>query len=111
MVQPSGELFAPKKERRVLLPKQNFEGYQPPPETLPRSPGHHREWIDACKGGKPAGSNCVDLAALLAAVVLMGNIAIRTQEKLYWDAKKLRFANSEAANRLLNPPYREGWTL
>jgi hypothetical protein len=43
--------------------------------------------------------------------VLMGNIAIRTQEKLLWDAEKLRFSNSEAANQLLNPPYREGWTL
>jgi len=82
-----------------------------PPKVLPRSPGHYQEWIDACKGGKPAGSNFVDHAGLLAAVVLMGNIAIRTQEKLYWDAEKLQFTNSEAANQLLNPPYREGWTL
>jgi GFO/IDH/MocA oxidoreductase family protein len=44
-------------------------------------------------------------------VVLMGNIAIRTQEKLYWDAEKLRFKNSATANQLLNPPYREGWWL
>ena len=82
-----------------------------PPQVLPRSPGHYQEWIDACKGGTPAGSNFVDHAAHLAAVVLMGNIAIRTQEKLYWDAEKLQFKNSDAANRLLNPPYRAGWTL
>ena len=78
-----------------------------PPQVLPRSPGHYQEWIDACKGGKPAGSNFVDHAGLLAAVVLMGNIAIRTEEKLIWDADKLQFQNSEAANQLLNPPYRE----
>jgi len=50
-------------------------------------------------------------AGHLATVVLMGNIAIRTQEKLYWDAEKLQFTNSDAANALINPPYREGWAL
>ena len=94
-----------------LLPEAKAKLIGKPPEKLPRSPGHYQEWIDACKDGKPAGSNFVDHAGLLAAVVLMGNIAIRTQEKLLWDAEKLRFTNSEAANQLLNPPYREGWTL
>jgi len=94
-----------------LLPESRMQEVGKPPQVLPRSPGHYQEWIDACKGGKPAGSNFVDHAAHLAAVVLMGNIAIRTQEKLYWDAEKLQFKNSEAANRLLHPPYREGWTL
>jgi predicted dehydrogenase len=94
-----------------LLPEAKAKAFGKPPQKLERSPGHYQEWVDACKGGKPAGSNFPDHAGLLAAVVLMGNIAIRTQEKLYWDAAKLRFTNSEAANQLLNSPYREGWTL
>ena len=94
-----------------LLPESKMQEFGKPPEVLARSPGHYQEWIDACKGGKPAGSNFVDHAGPLAATVLMGNVAIRTQEKLYWDAEKLQFKGSEAANRLLNPPYREGWTL
>ncbi|NQT38089.1 MAG: gfo/Idh/MocA family oxidoreductase, partial [Planctomycetes bacterium] len=94
-----------------LLPEARAKGFGKPPQRLERSPGHYQEWIDACKGGKPAGSNFVDHAGHLAAVVLMGNIAIRTQEKLTWNAEKLQFNNSEAANRLLAPPYRQGWTL
>ncbi len=94
-----------------LLPVAKAKAFGKPPEKLDRSPGHYQEWINACKGGKPAGSNFPDHAGQLAAVVLMGNVAIRTQEKLYWDAEKLRFKNSDAANQLLNPPYREGWTL
>jgi predicted dehydrogenase len=94
-----------------LLPDAKMQEFGKPPQVLPRSPGHYQEWIDACKGGKPAGSNFVDHAGLLAAVVLMGNIAIRTQEKLYWDPDALKFKNSDAANALLNPPYRTGWTL
>jgi len=94
-----------------LLPESRKREFGKPPEKLPRSTGHYQEWIDACKGGPPAGSNFVDHAGPLAAVVLMGNIAIRTQEKLEWDPEKLQFRNCDAANALLNPPYRTGWSL
>ncbi len=94
-----------------LLPEARMAEVGRPERVLDRSPGHYQEWLDACKGGPPAGSNFVDHAGLLAAVVLMGNIAIRTEEKLLWDAEKLQFSNSEAGNALLNPAYREGWTL
>ena len=93
------------------MPEARRKAVGTPPQMLDRSPGHYQEWIDACKGGKPAGSNFVDHAGPLAAVVLMGNIAIRTGEKLYWDADKLQFKNSDAANALLQPPYRDGWSL
>jgi predicted dehydrogenase len=82
-----------------------------PPKTLDRSPGHWEEFIAACKGGKPAGSDFVNHAAHLAEVVLLGNIAIRTEEKLEWDGPNMKFTNSDAANALVNPPYREGWKL
>ncbi len=94
-----------------LLPEAKAKAVGTPPRKLERSPGHYQEWINACKGGSPAGSNFVDHAAHLAAVILMGNIAIRAEEKLYWDAQQLKFKNSDAGNALLNPPYRDGWTL
>ncbi len=95
----------------TLLPESRAKEVGKPPQVLPRSPGHYVEWVQACKGGPPPGSNFVDHAAHLAAVVLMGNIAIGVQKKLYWDPVNLRFTNSDEANALLNPPYREGWTL
>ncbi len=94
-----------------LIPESRMREIGKPPRVLPRSPGHYKEWIEACKGGPPAGSNFVDHAAHLAEVVLLGNIAIRTKETLYWDGPNMRFTNSDAANALLNPPYRKGWTL
>jgi len=106
----------------IIGEKANILGHRPIPESksreigrpkrvLDRSPGHYREWIDACKGGKPAGSDFVNHAAHLAEVVLLGNIALRTEEKLHWDGGNFRFTNSEAANAMLNPPYRDGWKL
>ena len=94
-----------------LIPEARMKEYGRPPKVLPRSPGHYREWIEACKGGKPAGSNFVDHAAQLAEVVLLGNIAIRTRKRLEWDPVNMRFPNAPEADAFISPPYREGWTL
>ena len=73
--------------------------------------GHHRDWIDACKGGEPASSN-FDYGGPLTEMVLLGIIAMRTgDEKLLWDAEKMQFTNSGAANTLVKPACREGWTI
>jgi hypothetical protein len=94
-----------------LVPDSLMESYKLPPKRLPRSPGHYQEWINACRGGPPAGSNFVDHAGLVTEVVLLGNIAVRRQKKLKWDGAKLRFTNDEAANKLLHRQYRSGWSL
>jgi Oxidoreductase family, NAD-binding Rossmann fold/Oxidoreductase family, C-terminal alpha/beta domain len=97
--------------RHQLIPEHKAKEFGKPPRVLARSPGHYVEWLSACKGGPPAGSNFVDHAAHLAEVVQLGNIALRTPGKLYWDAVNGRFTNSAAANALINPPYRCGWSL
>ncbi len=91
-----------------LLPESRMRNYQQPPKTLPRSPGHYREWILACKGGEPGGSN-FDFAGPQAETILLGNIALLTQKKLRWDAANLRITNVPEANDYLRPKYREGW--
>ncbi|MGA2032600.1 MAG: gfo/Idh/MocA family oxidoreductase, partial [Thermoguttaceae bacterium] len=94
-----------------LIPESKARDFGRPPKKLDRSPGHYQEWFEACKGGPPAGSDFVRHAAHLTEVVLLGNIALRSKEKLFWDAAKLEFTNSQAANALINPPYRNGGSL
>ena len=100
-----------------LIPETRAKEYGDPPKSLPRSIGHHKEWIEACKGG-PAGGSNFDWAGPLTEVVLLGNIALRPQlreelttKKLLWDGPNLRFTNSELANSFLRREYREGWTV
>lgn len=77
---------------------------------LPQSSGHYQEWIETCKGGKPAGCN-FDFAGPLTEVVLLGNIAIRTGKKLYWDGPNMKITNVPQANDYLHYEYRKGWTI
>ena len=83
----------------------------------PRSSGppsnfkHIREWLQACKGWKTAGSN-FDYGGPLTEVALLGNIALRMPgTKLEWDAKHMTFPNQPEANQYIHTRYRDGWTL
>ncbi len=100
-----------------IYPKSRRDEYKEPPKTLPRSPGHYREWLIQCKGGKPAGSN-FDWAGPLTETVLLGNVALHAAAKeklvhvpLSWDSEKFTITNMPEANKYLHTQYRKGWTL
>lgn len=100
-----------------LLPEARMKEYGKPPQKIERSPGHHKEWLDACKGGKPARAN-FDWAGPLTEVVLLGNVALKMERQLYEKGLKLRYdgpnmqvTNLPEANKYIRDEYREGWTL
>lgn len=94
-----------------LIPESAQKAFGRQPKTLPRSLGHYREFVLACRGGPPAGANFVDHAGLLSEVCMLGNVAVRAQKKLAWDGPNMKNTNDEAANKLLHREYRQGWTL
>ena len=83
-----------------------------PPKIIPRSKGHHRDWLDACKGGPPASSN-FSYAARLAEFILLGDVAIRAQKKILWDGPNMKAKNAPEADEYISHEshYRPGWTL
>ncbi len=100
-----------------LIPESRQKEYGKPPQKLPRSPGHHKEWINACKGGEPARSN-FDWAGPLTEVVLLGNIALKMERQLYekglklhYDGPNMKVTNLPEANKYIRDKYREGWSL
>ncbi len=92
-----------------LIPEVKMQAYKRPPQVLERSIGHYEEWIRAAKGGQAAGCE-FGYGALLTEVVLLGNIAIRTGKKIYWDPENLRITNDEEANKYIKESYRTGWS-
>ncbi len=98
-------------ERPRLIPESRNREYQRPPKTLPRSIGHHAEWIHACKAGTPTASN-FGFAGPLTEAVLLGSVCVRYGgQRLEWDAASLKVTNEPDANALLHYAYRAGWEL
>lgn len=93
-----------------VIPESKMKAYKQPPKTLPRSIGHDKEWFEACRGGKPAGAN-FEIAGPITEALLLGNVALRTGRKLYWDAPNMKVINVPEANEYIHTPYRSGWTL
>jgi predicted dehydrogenase len=104
-----GMIYHGGRDGLKLLPEEKFKDYPIPPETLPRSPGHYIEWIEACKGqGPPPGSNFL-YSGLVTESNHLGNVAYRTGKKLEWDHANLRASNAPEADQFIRRPYRKGW--
>jgi hypothetical protein len=43
--------------------------------------------------------------------LLLGNLAVRSGEKLNWDRSSLKITNSDAAQKDVRPDRRNGWEL
>ncbi len=73
--------------------------------------GHRRDWVRACKDGKPSASD-FEYAVPLTKTVLLGNLAMQTGEKVYWDAANDRVTNNvPGVEALIKPEYRAPYTL
>ena len=94
----------------MLLPVEKFAGFKPPDPFIPRSIGHHQEWIQAIKSGGTTTCN-FDYSGALTEAVLLGVVSYRSGQSLEWDAPSLRITNSAAAQQLIHKDYRKGWTL
>jgi hypothetical protein len=119
-----------------LLPEATFKDFQQPPPTLVRceDTDHYKEWVRMCKAGKKSITP-VEFACELTEFGLLGTLALRRHtmpvlpspggmgedggfgaarvrpeaKVLAWDAKAMRFTNDDAANTLVDTPYRKEW--
>ncbi len=94
-----------------LIPQARMDAYKIPPKTIPRVAEHHKVWLDAIRNGTKADSD-FSYGGPLTELAMLGIIAIKLAgTKLEWDGVNMKFKNSAAANRLIKPEFRSGWTL
>ena len=96
--------------KRILLPEDRFKNFQPPKPWIPKSLGHHEEWLHACKTGAPTLCN-FDYSGALIEHNLLGNVAYRVGKKLQWDAANLKATNCPEADKFITKKYRKGWKI
>ena len=116
---PRGVLFAGDKGAILtagaggaprLLPDSKFKGAAKPKPTLARSKGHHRDWLDACKGGPPASSH-FEYGARLTELALLGVLALRLGRRVDWDTDRMEARGNADADPIIHGTYRTGWEL
>jgi predicted dehydrogenase len=98
-----------------------FDGYKvtmkdgstptPPEQSIPKSPGFHKEWIQACKGGPRSTCDFVEYTGPLAESVLLANAAFRSGAGFDWDAKAFEATGNDKIEQFLVPDFRPGWEV
>lgn len=113
----SGVLFVGDKgmliadyRRHALLFGDQAQEFKRPAQSIPKSVGHHEEWIQACKTGSPTTCN-FQYAGWLTEANHLGNVAYRVGKKLEWDAAGMRATNAPEAEPFLARTHRAGWKL
>ena len=78
-------------------------------EGISTNDANHVEWLDGIKGkGEPLSA--FSLAGPLTETVLLGNLSVRTGEKIDWDGPAMK-PSLKAAEKYVRRKYRKGWSL
>jgi hypothetical protein len=95
----------------VWVKGKKVEDFPRPPESIPASPGHVREFVDAVKGRNLDTSCNLRYGHRLTKLGLLANISYRTGRRIRWDDERERIVDDAEASRLLRREFRKPYTL
>jgi hypothetical protein len=90
---------------------KKIDDFPRPPETIPDSPGHLREFLDAVKSRNLETTCNVRYGHHLSKCGLLANIAFRTGHRIQWDDERERIAGDNHASQYLARHFRKPWNL
>lgn len=98
------------QKHEVWVKGKKEDNFPRPEPSIPDSPGHIREFLNSIKSRKATTCN-VDYGFRLTKGGLLGNIAYRTGERIYWDDQKERITGKSKGAELVTRRYRKPWKL
>jgi predicted dehydrogenase len=99
------------KDHEVWSRGKKVEDFTPPAPSIPDSPGHLREFVDAIKSRNLETTCNLRYGHHLTKYGLLANISYRTGRSLQWDDKKEQIVGDKEANAYLERNYRGPWQL
>lgn len=86
----------------------NGKDTEPPPQSIPKSKGHHREWLDAIKTRTQPLCH-VGYHANVDICINTSLLAMKLGRTIHLDPKTLKIVGDPEAEKLSIPTYREPW--
>lgn len=105
-----GTLICDYRTRSLTINGETVPDVSEVPQTLPRSPGHQQNFVDAVKSRKQPESN-LEYAREMTLPMHLALISWRLGRALQWNPEKEKFVHDSDANRLLSRRYRRKWDL
>lgn len=107
----SASLVTNYQNHEIWVKGKRVDDFPLPPQSIPDSPGHMREFLDAVKSRNLNTTCNVRYGHDLSKCGLLANIAYRTGRRLAWDDAKERIIGDKGADRYLRRRYRGPWNV
>ena len=108
----NGSLYTDYGRHEVFPEKKTFskKDVEKIPQTVPRSKGHHREFLDSIRSRERCSCD-FEYGHRLTSMMHLGNISLWTGRTIRWDAEKERIIGDAAANEKLTKEYHNGFGM
>ena len=99
------------QQHEIHVKGKKVDNFPRPEPTIPNSPGHLREFLDAIKTRNLETTCNVRYGHRLTKVGLLANIAYRTGHRIHWDDERERIPGDKDAEQFLTRHFRKPWSL
>ncbi len=106
----NGTLMCDYSKREITINGETVTDLPEVPISIPRSPGHQQNFVDAVKSRTQPESN-LEYAREMTLPMHLGLISWRLGKKLKWNPEKEKFIGNRKANKLLGRKARKPWKL
>ena len=110
----AAKIYVSLKDEKEFVDGNRHEACMAVPKTIPRSPGHDKEWFDAMAQGKPElAYSRFEIAGYLTESILLGCIALRVGvgKRMEWDGQAMKSPNLPEAAQFVTRKNRAGWEI
>jgi predicted dehydrogenase len=104
----NGTLFTNYNKHEIVPEGKLLEDGSTPPESIPPSPGHEREWLD-CVKSRQEPSCSVDYHWKVDLAITLANLSYRLKRSIHFDPQSEKIVGNPEAMTLARPEYREPW--
>jgi len=105
-----GTLICDYTTRAITIDGETMEDLPDVHKSIPRSPGHQQNFVDAVKNRTQPESN-LEYARAMTLPMHLGLISWQLGRKLEWNATKEKFKGDSEANAMLHRKPRKEWRL
>ena len=104
----NGTLFSDYGKHTIVPEGDSMKDAQTPPESIPPSPGHEREWLDCIKSRKQPSCS-VPYHVKMDVAFTLSNLSLKLGRSIRFDPATEKIVGDDEAARAAVPAYREPW--
>ncbi len=104
----NGTMYANYGMYKIVPEGQRMDGMQPPPKSIPPSPGHEREWLEGITSRKQPSAS-VFYHTKVDVPIVLSLLSLKLKRSIRFDPKKEEIVDDREAAKLAVPQYRSPW--